>query len=265
MTSPTNPPNMSPQPQRTPPPVDAGPCVWDFPDARHAEDDGLVAVGADLTPATLVHAYRNGVFPWPHGTRKLPWFSPNPRGVLPLDEVYLSKTLRQTLRRSGWTATVDHAFDEVTKACATRPGEGTWITPSMRDAYRQLHQLGWAHSVEIWDDTRLVGGCYGLLVGSMYVGESMFHRATDASKVALVELASRLREGGAGLIDVQLVTDHLASMGARAIHRNLYLDLLRELRDEPASMLRDRLPVGRHVAAEALETSDSSQPSTAAN
>lgn len=223
------------------------PCEWQFPDARSADDDGLVAIGADLAPSTLVHAYRHGVFPWPHGRRKLPWFSPNPRGVLPLDEVRVSKSLRQTLRRSGWTATVDRAFDAVTEACAHRVGEGTWITPNMRAAYRELHDLGWSHSIEIWDQDELVGGCYGLLIGSMYVGESMFHRRTDASKVALVELAARLHEGGGGLIDVQLVTDHLASMGARAIHRNLYVDLLGELRDEASTLLCERLPVARHA------------------
>lgn len=227
---------------------DPGPCRWEFPDARLADSDGLVAIGADLKPSTLIHAYRNGIFPWPHGRRKLPWFSPNPRGVLPLDEIRVSKTLRQTLRRSRWTATVDEAFDDVTEACATRKGEGTWITSDMRAAYRQLHELGWAHSVEIWDESTLVGGCYGLLIGAMYVGESMFHHRNDASKVALVELAARLHEGGAGLIDVQLVTEHLATMGARPIHRNLYIDLLYELRDDRATMVRDRLPVSRHVA-----------------
>lgn len=226
---------------------DTGPCRWEFPDARLADADGLVAIGADLEPSTLVHAYRNGIFPWPHGRRKLPWFSPNPRGVLPLDDVRVSKTLRQTLRRSGWTASVDEAFDQVVEACATRQDEGTWITSGMRAAYRQLHELGWAHSVEIWDGTSLIGGCYGLLVGAVYVGESMFHRRTDASKVALVELASRLHDGAAGLIDVQIVTDHLATMGARPIHRNLYIDLLHELRDEKASMCCDQLPVSRHA------------------
>jgi leucyl/phenylalanyl-tRNA---protein transferase len=228
-------------------PRDPGPCVWDFPDARAGDEDGLVAIGADLAPSTLVHAYRHGTFPWPHGKRDLPWFSPDPRGVLPLDDISMSKTLRQTLRRSGWTATVDTAFADVVDACSTRVGEGTWITPKMRAAYIELHQLGWTHSIEIWDEDRLVGGCYGVLVGAMFIGESMFHRVTDASKVALVELGWRLREGGAGLIDVQLVTDHLASMGARPIPRPLYLEILNELRDDHVTLLRDRLPVSRHT------------------
>lgn len=233
--------------RRSTAPVDPGQCVWDFPDARAADEDGLIAIGADLAPATLVHAYRHGAFPWPHGKRNLPWFSPNPRGVLPLDDIAMSKTLRQTLRRSGWTATVDSAFDAVIDACSVREREGTWITPKMRAAYLQLHEMGWTHSVEIWDDDALVGGCYGVLVGGMFIGESMFHRATDASKVALVELGARLRDGGAGLIDVQLVTDHLASMGARPIPRTLYLELLVELRDDTVSLLCDRLPVSRHL------------------
>lgn len=232
---------------RTRVPIDPGPCEWDFPDARAGDDDGLVAVGADLAPATLVHAYRHGSFPWPHGKRDLPWFSPDPRGVLPLDDITLSKSLRQTMRRSGWTATVDAAFPDVIDACSTRIGEGTWITPRMRSAYIDLHHLGWTHSVEVWDGEKLVGGCYGVLVGAMFIGESMFHRSTDASKVALVELGWRLREGGAGLIDVQLVTDHLASMGARPIPRPLYLELLVELRDDGVSLLCDRLPVARHT------------------
>jgi leucyl/phenylalanyl-tRNA---protein transferase len=223
-------------PRRTAAPNDPGPCVWDFPAAQDADGDGVVAIGADLEPSTLIHAYRHGVFPWPHGDT-----------VLPLDDVRRSKSLRQTMRRCGWTATVDAAFDDVTDACSFRAHEGTWITPAMRAAYRRLHDLGWAHSVEIWEGDELVGGCYGLLVGAMFVGESMFHRRTDASKVALVELAARLAEGGAGLIDVQMVTDHLASMGARPIARSLYLELLAELRDDPATMDCSRLPVSRHV------------------
>jgi leucyl/phenylalanyl-tRNA---protein transferase len=232
-------------------PIDPGQCVWDFPHASSADENDMVAVGADLSPATLVYAYRNGVFPWPHGGATLPWFSPNPRGVLPLDEIYISKTLRQTLRRSGWTATANQAFDDVTQACAIREDDGTWITEDMRAAYRQLHDMGWAHSIEIWEGTELVGGCYGLLIGALFVGESMFRRRTDASKVALVELGSRLVEGGAGLIDVQLVTDHLASMGVRGINRNLYLELVNELRDDHATLPTDLRPVARHAEPKA--------------
>jgi leucyl/phenylalanyl-tRNA---protein transferase len=223
-----------------------GACEWNFPDAGSADDDGLVAVGADLAPETLVYAYRNGIFPWPHGRmRDLPWFSPNPRGVLPLDHLKVSKTLRQTLRRTGWTTTMDAAFEQVTRECGKRPGEGTWITPAMRAAYLRLHQLGVAHSLEVWDGDELVGGLYGVMSGGVFTGESMFHKVTDASKVAVADLIDRLIEARAGLLDVQLLTDHLASLGALAIHRSLFVDLLRELRDDTLELCVDRREVSR--------------------
>jgi leucyl/phenylalanyl-tRNA---protein transferase len=236
-------------PTRTRIPADVGPSRWDMPDPRSMEmidDSDLLAMGADLEPSTLVHAYRHGIFPWPHGRRKLPWFSPNPRGILPPERLQVSKTLRQTLRRSGWTATVDAAFPAVIEACSKRPdGDGTWITPTMKRAYTKLHELGHVHSVEIWDGTELVGGLYGFLAGGVFTGESMFHRRTDASKVAVVELAHRLVEARGSLIDVQLVTDHLASLGAIGISRTLFIDLLSELRNDSVHLVCDRLPVGR--------------------
>ena len=222
-------------------------CEWDFPDPRSSGRDGLVAVGADLAPATLVHAYRHGIFPWPHGRRdRLPWFSPEPRAILPLDKLHVAKSLRQRLRRSGWASTVDTAFAEVIVACAHPHGDdGTWITPQMRAAYTELHRLGWAHSIEVWDGARLVGGLYGVLIGGVFTGESMFHHATDASKVAMVELVARLHEAGGAFVDVQLPTDHLQSLGAIAIARSLFLDLLHECRDDPIDMVGDRRPVAR--------------------
>jgi leucyl/phenylalanyl-tRNA---protein transferase len=237
--------------------LNAEPCPWSFPPPDTAEPDGLVGVGADLEPATLIHAYREGIFPWPHrGIRRLPWFSPDPRGVLPLDRLQVSKTLRQTMRRRGWTTTMNTAFDEVTAACGVRPGEGTWILPEMREAYRRLHDLGIAHSVEVWDGDRLVGGLYGVLSGGVFTGESMFHIETDASKVAVADLVDRLIEARAGLIDVQLLTEHLASLGAIAIGRRLFLELLHELRDDElalptearsATRLADRFPNGYSI------------------
>jgi leucyl/phenylalanyl-tRNA--protein transferase len=219
---------------------------WSFPHPDTADADGLVGVGADLAPETLVHAYRNGIFPWPHhGVRKLPWFSPDPRGVLPLDRLRVSRSLRQTMRRSGWTTTMDHAFAEVVRACAVRPGEGTWIIPAMQAAYQQLHELGVAHSVEVWDGDLLVGGLYGVRSGGVFTGESMFHRATDASKVAVADLVDRMNEARAGLIDVQLMTDHLASLGALPIPRPLFLELLEELRDDDITLPTDRRPAAR--------------------
>ena len=236
---------------RTLPPRDAGPNQWDFRDpAKHCKSNGLLAVGADLEPSTLVAAYRAGVFPWPGDDGPLPWFSPNPRGILPLDHFRCSRTLRQRLQRSGWEASVDQDFEGVITACAMRvTGESTWINDDMRAAYLQLHALGWAHSIEIWDGSRLVGGCYGLLLGGVYTGESMFHRETDASKIALLELVVRLHEAGGSLIDVQMVTDHLASLGAISIHRSLFLELLHEIRDDDVRLLTERLPVSRLAAA----------------
>ena len=232
---------------RTAPPRDVGPNQWDFrnPD-KHCRSSGLLAVGADLEPSTLVAAYRSGVFPWPGDEGPLPWFSPNPRGVLPLDHFRLSKSLKQRLRRCGWHATVDANFPAVIASCANRlNGESTWINDAMRSAYTELHDLGWAHSVEVWDGELLIGGCYGLLLGGVFTGESMFHRETDASKIALLELSTRLHEAGGSLVDVQMLTDHLASLGAISIGRSLFLELLHEIRDDDVRLRTDPLPVAR--------------------
>jgi leucyl/phenylalanyl-tRNA--protein transferase len=163
--------------------------------------------------------------------------------VLPLDGVHASRSLRQRLRRSGWDTTVDRAFDAVIAACAHRPGEGTWITGRMRAAYRRLHRLGWAHSLEVWDGRRLVGGLYGVLVGAVFTGESMFHGAGDASKAALVDLAVRLAAAGGTLIDVQLATPHLASLGAVELPRGDFLATLARVRDDPVRLPEQRRPV----------------------
>jgi leucyl/phenylalanyl-tRNA---protein transferase len=238
-----------------------GPSRWRFPDPAAAGEDGLVGIGADLEPTTLVDAYRRGIFPWPHPGAPLPWFSPDPRGVIPLDGVAVSRSLRARLRRSGWETTVDRAFAAVLAGCADRPGQGsgglkpsppedrdeggTWITPPMRVAYRRLHDLGHAHSLEVWAGGELVGGLYGVGVGGVFTGESMFHLVSDASKVALVDLAARLTEAGGRLIDVQMVTPHLASLGARDLPRAAFLELLAEVRDDPVRLRTDRLPVAR--------------------
>jgi leucyl/phenylalanyl-tRNA---protein transferase len=221
-------------------------CRWRFPDPSTADGDGLVGFGADLEPETLLHAYRQGIFPWPHPGMPLPWFSPDPRGVIWLDGLRVSRSLRQRLRGSGWETTVDRAFEAVIAACADRPRwEGTWIVPEMRAAYLRLHRLGHAHSLEVWRGAELVGGLYGVSVGAVFTGESMFHRATDASKVALVDLVDRLTEAGGRLIDVQLVTDHLAGLGARPMPRSDYLGLLAGVRDAPVRLAGDRRPVAR--------------------
>jgi leucyl/phenylalanyl-tRNA--protein transferase len=178
----------------------------------------------------------------------LPWFSPDPRAVLPLDGMRVSRSLRQRIRRCGWDTTVDVAFEEVVTACASRPsGEGTWIGPEMRKAYVRLWRLGWAHSVEVWDGDLLVGGLYGVAVGGCFTGESMFHRTTDASKVALADLVDRWREARGSLIDVQLPTEHLSRLGAVEVTREEFLSRLAAVRDRPTRVLLDRLPVSRLV------------------
>jgi leucyl/phenylalanyl-tRNA--protein transferase len=230
-----------------------GPSRWRFPDPATAGDDGLVGIGADLEPATLLDAYRRGIFPWPHPGAPLPWFSPDPRGVIPLDGLVVSRSLRARLRRSGWETTVDRAFAAVLAGCADRPagvseedGEGgTWITPPMRAAYQRLHDLGHAHSLEVWAGGVMVGGLYGVGVGGVFTGESMFHLASDASKVALADLTARLAEAGGRLIDVQMVTPHLASLGARDLPRADFLDLLARVRDRPVRLATGRLQVAR--------------------
>jgi leucyl/phenylalanyl-tRNA--protein transferase len=201
-------------------------------------------MGADLEPSTLVAAYSAGIFPWPHTGMTLPWFSPDPRAVIPVGSLHVSRSLRRRLRGSVWTATVDDAFSAVVTACATRD-EGTWITPEMRTAYARLHRLGWAHSVEVWDGARLVGGVYGVQIGAVFTGESMFHRSTDGSKVALAELDARLGAAGAVLLDVQIPTPHLESLGAATIPRRQYLRILERASQQACELGLGREPVAR--------------------
>ncbi|QBI21691.1 leucyl/phenylalanyl-tRNA--protein transferase [Egibacter rhizosphaerae] len=207
----------------------------EFPDARLAPGDAPLAFGGAITPSTLAAAYRRGIFPWPvEGTTT--WWSPDPRGVLPLEALRVSRSLRRTLRRAGWRCTTDTATAAVIAECASGRPEGTWITPEMAEAYDALRHspVGRTavHSVEVWDtEGGLVGGLYGVAVGAVFSGESMFHRATDASKVALVDLVRRLGERGFELIDVQLPTRHLASLGARTVRRSAFLAEIERLRD----------------------------------
>lgn len=210
--------------------------TWDFPPVDTADDDGLVGVGADLEPETLLAAYRSGLFPMPltmAARRQLPrrrllgWWSPDPRAVLPLDGLVVSRSLRRSCRR--FEVRVDTAFEDVIAACADPARDGSWITREVSDAYVALHRQGWAHSVETWDDDgRLAGGLYGVAIGGLFAGESMFHHQRDASKVALVGLVERMRAGGAGLLDVQWSTPHLASLGVVEVDRAHYLVLLAE-------------------------------------
>jgi leucyl/phenylalanyl-tRNA--protein transferase len=200
-----------------------------------ANREGLLALGADLEPGTLLAAYRAGVFPMPLDLDDglLGWWSPDPRGILPLDGFHVSRSLKRSIRR--YTVTVDAAFAEVVAGCADPRRHGRWITGAVSGAYTELHVLGWAHSVEAWDaDGTLAGGLYGVEVGGLFAAESKFHRRTDASKVALHALVARLREaGGPRLLDVQWTTDHLRTLGARDIARPEYVRRLRAALDVP--------------------------------
>ncbi|MFM7224407.1 MAG: leucyl/phenylalanyl-tRNA--protein transferase [Actinomycetota bacterium] len=199
------------------------PCVWDFPDPRGAGESEIVAVGADLEPGTLVEAYRRGIFPMRvDGT--LAWWSPDPRGIIPLDGFHASRSLHRA--RKQFSVSVNRDFAGVVAGCADPDRPHGWIDPSFADAYGHLHALGVAHSVEVWMGDELAGGLYGVRIGGLFAGESMFHRVTDASKVAVWATVDLLRLDGATLFDVQWVTDHLASLGAVAVPRADYLDLV---------------------------------------
>ena len=199
-------------------PTEPPACRWTFPHAALAGEEGLLALGADLAPGTLLAAYRAGIFPMPiRAVDEMAWFSPDPRGVVPLDEFAPSRSLRRARRR--FTVSADRAFGAVVAGCADPRRPGGWITPAMDAAYGDLHRLGWAHSIEVWDDAgELAGGLYGVEIGGLFAAESKFHRRTDASKVALVALVERLRAaGGRRVLDVQWTTPHLRSLGARDI------------------------------------------------
>jgi leucyl/phenylalanyl-tRNA---protein transferase len=201
-----------------------------FPDPRYARGD-VVALGDDLRVETLRDAYRHGIFPWPHEELTLPWFSPRRRTVIFFDELHVGRSLRKSQRRSGFTCSIDRAFEEVIASCTDTPrGDetGTWIEPKIISAYTKLHRAGDAHSVEVWKDGELAGGLYGVDSGGVFTGESMFHRAPDASKLALLFLIEHLRERGATWIDCQVTTPHMTALGAREIPRNRFLDMLAE-------------------------------------
>jgi leucyl/phenylalanyl-tRNA--protein transferase len=211
-------------------PVEPPPSRWRFDPTsgpRADPEDDLVAMGADLEPGTVLAAYRQGLFPMPlHRGGAMGWWSPVRRGVLPLDALVVSRSLRRSCR--DFEVRVDTAFAEVLDACADPRRPHGWIDDSIRVAYTRLHELGWAHSIETWRDDELVGGLYGLAIGGLFAGESMFHRATDASKVALVGLVDLLRDEHAAdrLVDVQWATSHLESLGVREISRAAYLQRL---------------------------------------
>ncbi|SDX45770.1 leucyl/phenylalanyl-tRNA--protein transferase [Lysobacter enzymogenes] len=209
-----------------------------FPPGERAldEPDGLLAVGGDLSPARLLNAYRSGVFPWPSEGYPLLWWCPDPRTVFHTDAVRLSSKFRRGLRHSAWTVRADTAFEAVIAACAAapRPGQdGTWIVPAMIEAYTRMHRLGHAHSVEVFDGEALVGGIYGIAIGRMFYGESMFSAVSGGSKVALAALARRLHGWGWPLLDAQVENPHLLSLGARSLPRARFLAQAAELAAAP--------------------------------
>jgi len=189
---------------------------------------GIVCLGGDFAPGTLLAAYRQGIFPWPVSQQLVPWCSPDPRALLMLDRPpHFSRSLRRAMRTLPFRVTIDQAFGQVIESCGDR-SEGTWITPELTAGFTELHRLGWAHSLEVWNihTGELVGGIYGMALGAMFAGESMFHRETDASKVAFATLADRLHEAGFQMLDAQQMTKHLASLGCRPVERERFLDML---------------------------------------
>lgn len=217
-----------------------------FPRPDQAGADGLLAVGGDLEPERLLSAYRQGIFPWYEDGQPILWWSPDPRAVVEPGEVRLSRSLRKTLRHGGYHVSVDMGFADVIEACAqTRAAQGTWITVDMRAAYLRLHELGYAHSVETWLEGELVGGLYGIAIGRVFFGESMFSTRRDASKVAFIALRECLGHRGIELIDCQLPTAHLASLGSRMVARDEFLARLHrltELQDSGEPWHREAFP-----------------------
>lgn len=214
-----------------------------FPDPNESDDEGLLAVGGDLSPARLLFAYESGVFPWYSAGVPPLWWSPNPRALMTRERLHVSRSLRRTLQKPHFEVTFDRAFAEVIQGCASNREGGTWILPEMMLAYNQLHQLGHAHSFEVWEGGRLAGGLYGVRRGGLFAAESMFHVVTDASKVALAVSIDTLFRAGIEVFDVQFVTEHLASLGAFEVTRVDYLAQVAHSssREVPAARITDAL------------------------
>ena len=201
----------------------------DFPPAWLARSDGLLCIGGDLSAQRILLAYEKGIFPWFSENEPILWWSPDPRLVLFPENIKVSRSLKKTIKKNTFHLTMDHAFEETILSCAKprrKEYAGTWLVEEMIEAYIQLHKLGYAHSIETWKDDRLVGGLYGICLGGIFFGESMFSFEDDASKTALTALASHLEQHRFDLIDCQVTTNHLLSMGATEISRNTYLDII---------------------------------------
>ena len=208
-----------------------------FPDPEEADDSGLLAVGGDLSVERLKLAYSKGIFPWYEEGMPVLWWSPDPRMVLFPDKMIVSHSLRQTLKKDLFTITYDTCFEEVVEQCSSTPRavqEGTWITGDMKNAYNKLHKAGYAHSAETWHNGQLVGGLYGVALGRAFFGESMFHRMTNASKVALYYLLQKLRSMSFEIIDAQVYTNHLESLGGELLPRTVFLELLQKALEKPS-------------------------------
>ena len=213
------------------------PRTYTFPPLEAASPEGLLAVGGDLNPDRLLSAYRQGVFPWFSDGQPILWWSPDPRAILYPADLHISRSLRKSLRTQGFEVTADRAFDDVIQRCAESRNarEGTWITSGMQEAYCTLHRMGYAHSVETWQNGQLVGGLYGLAIGKAFFGESMFSQITDASKTALVALSVSLSAGGYHFIDCQVVSEHLNSLGAKAVPRYRFSSELKQAVETPVN------------------------------
>lgn len=201
-----------------------------FPPVSNATEEGLLAVGGDLSVERLLLAYRSGIFPWPVYDRLLTWFSPDPRAILELDDLHISRSLAKRLRKKDYEIRFDTDFLGVIKACSEKTDRrpSTWIIPEMISAYSRLHELGYAHSAEVWSGEELIGGLYGISIGGLFAGESMFSRQPDGSKIALFGLVERMKQRGLTLLDVQVPNPHLERMGIRLIPRIVYLRRLKE-------------------------------------
>ncbi|WP_202302702.1 leucyl/phenylalanyl-tRNA--protein transferase [Dryocola clanedunensis] len=202
------------------------------PEGALREPNGLLALGGDLSPARLLMAYQRGIFPWFSPGDPILWWSPDPRAVLYPEQFHLSRSMKRFHSRSPYRVTLNHAFQDVIAGCAQERDEGTWITPDIIDAYQRLHELGYAHSIEVWEDQSLVGGMYGVIQGALFCGESMFSRRVNASKTALLMFCRHFAHHGGRLIDCQVLNSHTASLGAKEIPRRDYLRHLADFRTE---------------------------------
>jgi leucyl/phenylalanyl-tRNA--protein transferase len=207
------------------------------PELALTDPNGLLAIGGDLRPERLLTAYYNGIFPWFNAEDPILWWSPDPRAVFVLGQVHISASLRKYLKKQAWRITINHAFTDVMAGCAQPRSKqsGTWISHEIQMAYRELHHNGHAHSIEVWQGERLIGGLYGLAIGQVFCGESMFHRQTNASKAAMAALQQHLLQMGFKLIDAQVMNPHLESLGAKPIKRLEFIHLLCQLRDNPVN------------------------------